>query len=181
MYITVHALTGFSFGGMLALSVTASLWKMPLISTSVLEKNLCCIVLSPPLINLALLQEVCSESPQILSTLHSIFLHDDFVPRLTMFLDSRNEKICSESYTLEEVSCASQVCIELLYIVQFCYSFCFSLKTFQGLFSSNLLHHIGRVQATTSVKVYNYTAVEGCFVYSFDAIEATIHLYSNHT
>ena len=98
---------------MLALSATASLWKSPLISTSILEKNLCCIVFSPPLINLPLLQEVCSESPQILSTLHSIISCDDFVPRLTLFLDSSNEEICAESFlNLEEdMSSASQVTV----------------------------------------------------------------------
>ena len=97
---------GFSFGGMLALSVTASLWKMPLISTSVLKENLCCIVLSPPLIGLPMVQEVCAESPQILSTLHSVILQDDFMPRLTMFLDPGNDKICSES--LNEDVCSQQ-------------------------------------------------------------------------
>ena len=87
---------GFSFGGMLAWSVTASLWKSPLINTNVLEKNLCCIALSPPLINTPLLQEVCVDMPQIKSTLHSIIIQDDVVPRLTMFLDPKNEDVCVE-------------------------------------------------------------------------------------
>ena len=96
---------------MLALSVAAFLWKSPITSTSMLEKNLCCIVFSPPLINLPLLQEVCAESPQILPTLHSIILHNDFVPQLTMFLDPRNEEICSESFLNfeEDIFSASQV------------------------------------------------------------------------
>lgn len=91
-------LIGFSFGATLALSVTASLWKSPLISSSVLEKNLCCISLSPPLINFPLLQEVSTDSPQIKTTLHSIIIQDDFLPRLTMFFDPNNKDICSESF-----------------------------------------------------------------------------------
>ena len=87
---------GFSFGGMLAWSVTASLWKSPLINTNVLERNLCCIALSPPLINTPLLQEVCVDMPQIKPTLHSIIVQDDVVPRLTMFLDPKNEDVCVE-------------------------------------------------------------------------------------
>ncbi len=78
------------------MSVTASLWNLPLINADILEKNLCCISLSPPLIELDMLKEICIESPQINSTLHSIIFKDDFMPRLTMFLDPKNEEICSE-------------------------------------------------------------------------------------
>ena len=88
---------GHSFGGLLALSVTASLWKQDLIGTSILEKNLCCICLSPPIINLPILQEVSMEMPQIKPTLHSIIVRDDFIPRLAIFLDPKNEDICSEA------------------------------------------------------------------------------------
>lgn len=82
---------GFSLGGLLALSVTASLWKEGLIGVEILEKNLCCICQSPVLINIPVLQEVSIETPQIKSTLHSILVNDDIIPRLSIFLDSGNE------------------------------------------------------------------------------------------
>ena len=88
---------GYSFGGLLGLSVTASLWKSTLLTSSILEKNLCCITFSPPLINMPILQEICVESPQINSTLHSIFIKDDLIPRLTMFLDPKYDKVYEES------------------------------------------------------------------------------------
>ena len=66
--------------------MTASLWQSS-IGTDILEKNLCCITLSPQLISLPILQEVSAESPQFSTTLHSFILHDDFMPYLTMFLD----------------------------------------------------------------------------------------------
>ena len=87
---------GFSFGGTLALSVTASLWKSPLISTSILEKNLCCITLSSPLIIIPTLKQASIESPKITSILHSFFSQDDFIPRLAMFLDPNNGELFSE-------------------------------------------------------------------------------------
>ena len=95
-----NIIVGFSFGSLLALSVTASLWKQGLLSTSILEKNLCCISLSAPLINLPVLQEVLLEMPQIKSTLHSIVAKGDILPRLMMFLDPENEEIegLSESF-----------------------------------------------------------------------------------
>ncbi len=76
--------------------MTASIWKQGLIGATILEKNLCCICLSPPLITLPVVQEVTMEMPQIKSTLHSIVVRDDVIPRLTMFLDPENEDICSE-------------------------------------------------------------------------------------
>ncbi len=109
MLTSCCACAGFSFGGTLALSVTASLWKSSLISISVLEKNLCCITLSPPLISLPTLEEVSVESPQIDSTLHSIIIQDDFVPRLTMFLDPRNEEICSQYVNVEDYGPLSSI------------------------------------------------------------------------
>lgn len=109
-------LLGYRFGGTLALSVTTSLWRSPLISTSVLEKNLCCISLSPPLINFPSLQEVIAESPQINSTLHSIFIQDDFMPRLTMFLDPKNEAVLSKD--IEDYKSLSSVKVSPKHILQ---------------------------------------------------------------
>jgi hypothetical protein len=107
---------GYRFGGTLALSVITSLWKSPLISAGVLEKNLCCVSLSPPLINFPSLQEVITELPQISSTLHSIVVKDDFIPQLTMFMDPENGKICLksiENYTPTFSSMKVSVCCTL--------------------------------------------------------------------
>ena len=84
-------------------------------STGILEKNLCCISLSPPLINLPILQEVSSETPQIKSTLHSIIVKEDLFPRLTMFLDPESEDISPES--IEGISPNSTVKVSQLLFV----------------------------------------------------------------
>ena len=116
--LTYSCDAGFSFGGTLALSVTASLWKLPLICADVLEKNLCCISLSPPLIELDMIKEVCMESPQISSTLHSIIIKDDFVPRLSMFLDPKNEEIMLEVQDYDPLSSIKvfDCCIDKTYL-----------------------------------------------------------------
>lgn len=93
---------------MLALSVTASLWSEGLICAEILEKNLCCICLSPSMINLSAIQDIVVEMPQIKSILHSIVAKDDFIPRLTMFIDQENEDFCSDILNYEELDLLSK-------------------------------------------------------------------------
>ena len=131
--------------------MTASLWKQSLIGSGILEKNLCCICLSPPVISLPILQEVCAEAPEIKSTLHYVLVKHDFVPHVTMFLDPRNEDLAFNFEELGQFSSIKVCKVQHLlpkYLTRY-----FVLQDFQGLFTSNLLHHIGALQEANIMKV----------------------------
>lgn len=117
----------------MALSVTATLWKESS-STSILEKNLCCINLSPLLVTLPILQQVASETPQIKSILHSVLVKEDIIPCLTMFL---NSNISPESDSLST---------EMVTILQSVEQLILCLFQAFDLFPSSLLDLLGMLQ-----------------------------------
>ena len=92
----IHLHAGFSFGGLLAKAVTACLWLEPLLTEDLLMENVTCITLGAPMITLSSVAMVMEESPQFGSTVHSIVLDSDPIPRLSMFLDPRCEEVGSE-------------------------------------------------------------------------------------
>ncbi len=78
---------GFSLGGLLALSVTASLWELPLLSMEILRENVTCITFGQPLISLSHVKDVVQTTPEFESIVHSVFFTNDCVPRVMSFLD----------------------------------------------------------------------------------------------
>ena len=81
----------------MALSVTASLWRLPnLLRSDLLKENFCCITFGLPLINLASIQEAIDESPELAATIHSYYVKSDIYPRLNIFLDPEYESICTD-------------------------------------------------------------------------------------
>ena len=86
-YLTFYCMTGFSFGGLLACAVTASVWETPYISTDLLRQNLVCITFDQPHVAMPMLDRVASQRPELVSTIHSFHCEDDPVPRLLRFLD----------------------------------------------------------------------------------------------
>ena len=90
------SIAGFSFGGLLALSLAALLWKLPYISADRLKEDFICITFGQPLISLPAVQEVTEECPEFQSIVHSIFTKADLVPQLTKFLDRKCEEQCSQ-------------------------------------------------------------------------------------
>lgn len=108
---------GFSFGGLLALQVTASLWKSPLLTEDNLKRNVACITFGQPLIHLPLVSEVAEEMPNFKLSLCSFFVHDDVIPVLMRFLNQDVDKKCAKAvfenqqFTTVYVSgCAFEVC-----------------------------------------------------------------------
>ena len=89
-------MAGFSFGGLVALSLTALLWKLPYFSADLLKENFICVTFAQPLITLPVVQEIAEECPELESTVHSIFMSTDLVPQLMKFLDQRFEEQCSQ-------------------------------------------------------------------------------------
>ena len=90
------SIAGFSFGGLLALSLAASLWNLPYISADRLKEDFVCITFGQPLISLPAVQEVTEECPEFQSIVHSIFTKADLVPQLMKFLDQKCEEQCAQ-------------------------------------------------------------------------------------
>ncbi len=88
------SLPGFSLGGLLALSVSALLWKLPLLSMEVLKKSVICITFGQPLISLPHVKDVVQGTPEFEGIVHSIFIKEDSVPRVLSFLDTECD--CAE-------------------------------------------------------------------------------------
>ena len=98
------SIAGFSFGGLLALSLAASLWKLPYFefSTDLLKDNFVCITFGQPIISLPTVQEVTEEYPEFESIVHSIFTKD-LVPQLLKFLDQKSEEQCAQILLTSEL------------------------------------------------------------------------------
>ena len=102
MYIRVHTYTcmhypGFSFGGMLASSVTAAVWETPYIGADLLKKNLVCITFGQPLFSLPAVHNVAREQ-EIKLTIHTIHIQEDVFPRAISVLN----ECCSDLQRKDE-------------------------------------------------------------------------------
>ena len=91
---------GFSFGGLLACSITAAVWNTPYIRPDVLKRSLVCITFGQPHIALPAVAKVAREQPEMVSVIHTIHLQDDVFPRLLSVLN----ECCSELGPKEEKS-----------------------------------------------------------------------------
>ena len=78
---------GFSFGGLLASTVTAQVWDLPYISADLLKENLACITFGQPHVALQIVQKVAMQRPDFTATIHTVYSQDDCVPQLMRFLD----------------------------------------------------------------------------------------------
>ena len=79
------------------MSVTASLWRVPnLLSSELLQRNVCCIAFGLPLLNLPHIQEAIDESPELASTVHSFYVKNDVFPQLNIFFDPVYESILDD-------------------------------------------------------------------------------------
>ena len=87
LFILIYIYTGFSFGGLLASTVTALVWDLPYISADLLKDNLTCITFGKPCVSVRVIQTVAQRRPEISTTIHSIYSEIDVVPSLMSFLD----------------------------------------------------------------------------------------------
>ncbi len=78
----------------MALSVSALLWELPLISMELLKKNVTCITFGQPLISLPHALDVVQGTPEFEGSVHSIFFKEDSVPGVLSFLDTECD--CAE-------------------------------------------------------------------------------------
>ena len=86
-YFYDNTLTGFSFGGLLACAVAARVWDTPYIGSNLLKDNMACITFGQPLVAVQVIQRVVRRRPEIVSTLHAVYLEEDLVPSLMNLLN----------------------------------------------------------------------------------------------
>ena len=80
--------TGFSYGGMLACSVAAILWKDSCIPIEALEKNVVCITYGQPVISIPSVQQVIKDIPHFQDTIYCVFKKEDVVPTVLRYFNS---------------------------------------------------------------------------------------------
>ena len=78
---------GFSFGGLLASAIAASVWDAPFISSDLLKENMTCITFGQPHVKIEVIQSVARRKPEMISTFHSVYLEDDHIPSVLSLLD----------------------------------------------------------------------------------------------
>ena len=106
MHLTVFYLQifiGFSFGGLLACSVTARLFQQPYLTSDQLAGSLMCVTFGQPLVSLPKLKETVHQLPLFKSVLHCIFAENDVFPQLMRYTElqltglSDDEPLVSQS------------------------------------------------------------------------------------
>ena len=78
---------GFSFGGLLASAVAASVWDTPYISSDLLKENMTCITFGQPLVTVDIVHRVAIKRPEMVTTINAIFTKQDQIPSLMGLLD----------------------------------------------------------------------------------------------
>ena len=79
---TIHAIIGFSFGGLLAAYITSRIWSTSYIRKDVLGKRVICITFGQPVITVPCIRQVAENCPEFESSIHSIFSTEDVIPHL---------------------------------------------------------------------------------------------------
>ena len=87
MIVCIFCFLGFSFGGLLAVAVTACIWKHSYIAATELQKKVACIGFGVPMLHIPNVVSILAECPAFKSTIHLVYLKDDIVPRLMRFMD----------------------------------------------------------------------------------------------
>lgn len=87
MKFDLYIIIGFSFGGLLAVSVTARIWKHSYIAAAELQKKVMCIGFGVPMLTIPDVAGTLAECPEFESTIHLVYLKEDTIPRLMMFMN----------------------------------------------------------------------------------------------
>ena len=72
------------------------MWQNPLLGDDLLKENVVCVTFGQPLINLPVVLEAIEASPDLESSLHSVFVKEDLVPRVMQFFDPEFEEVCAD-------------------------------------------------------------------------------------
>ena len=96
MYFNIIITLGFSFGGLLALSVYISVWNQTCLSQNDLIRYVACITFGIPLIPLEAFDKIVLSIPRIKENSHFFLMKDDLIPRLLQYGKLRDENGNSE-------------------------------------------------------------------------------------
>ena len=80
-------MTGFSFGGLLAVALMAHVWETPYFPKEQLKQNLVCITFGQPHVTVPMLESAAAQNSDLASCIHSYYCEDEPVPRLLRVLD----------------------------------------------------------------------------------------------
>ncbi len=131
--------------------MAARMWREPLLSVESLQENVACITLGAPMITLPVVTMAMEETPQFQSTVHSIMLDSDPIPKLCMFLDPRCEEVGSE-VLLPSLRKSLEVTVFIVTDAQN-NNYGALLQNFQGVFTSALSCNFGIIQDSGNSKV----------------------------
>ena len=85
--VVIDIIIGFSFGGLLASAIAASVWDAPFISSDLLKENMTCITFGQPHVKIEVIQSVADRRPEMVSTFHLIYHEHDHIPSILSLLD----------------------------------------------------------------------------------------------
>ncbi|KAL5491679.1 hypothetical protein EMCRGX_G017011 [Ephydatia muelleri] len=105
-------LTGFSFGGMLACSVAASIWNLSAITPEEFKRRVVCITFGQPLISIPYVEDIIKTSHEFQESIHLIFDQNDVIPRLLRFASSSTTQLSACSEKIENKTSATAVRLE---------------------------------------------------------------------
>ena len=77
---------GFSFGGMLAMCITSQLWHCAMADQQALSERIICITFGQPLMQLKMVEEQISFSPQFEQSIHCVFRQEDVFPVVLSYI-----------------------------------------------------------------------------------------------
>eukprot|EP00731_Ephydatia_muelleri_P014672 Em0008g392a len=100
-------LTGFSFGGMLACSVAASIWNLSAITPEEFKRRVVCITFGQPLISIPYVEDIIKTSHEFQESIHLIFDQNDVIPRLLRFASSSTTQLSACSEKIENKTSAT--------------------------------------------------------------------------
>ena len=156
--------TGFSFGGLLACAVAASVWDTPYIGGDLLKEKLTCITFGQPHVSVEVTARLAMMRPEMAATLHAIYTQDDVVPRLMGLLDESWEARAKLEESSSQVGGAPPQMTGALALVSYNNTILKMYKLQQCLFqpfrdntTAALLKGLGKLQSFTSVSKVHIT------------------------
>lgn len=123
-----------------------------------LKKSLVCITFGQPHIILPCVSEVARERPEVTSTIHTLHLHNDIIPRILPLLNECCSDLCPEEekgeIKLKTLSTAKMVCPFKCMCNSTCrYAFFCSLQPFQDPLTLEVLDITWKLQEPDEVHV----------------------------
>ncbi len=92
---------GFSFGGLLASSITAKVWQSPSLGWKHMQESLVCISFAQPHLPVPELDIIAQESPLIARSMHLIYYEQDKIPLVISLFDQKCSAFLVETRTSE--------------------------------------------------------------------------------